>query len=397
MEKISFIIPSHNNLRHLKNAYESIKRHAPAAEICIADDASTDGTYDWLTGLDDPMVKYLRVEEKQGHTILYDKLITDVASNEIITILHADMYIGPNYVNNMLKHLKPGVVVSATRVEPPLHPAGLEKIIKDFGMDFDTLDIDRFEEFVGIHQVSNEGKITPGIFAPWMIYKSDFLDINGHDPLFAPFPYEDSDIFNRMVLNGFSLIQSWDALVYHLTCRGHRWTEEIGKDDDMFKTYEKNARRNYLRKWGSWIENTSYHHPIIPPRYKKTLVIAQRMTNDSYFYNLLSTLEPWFDSIDTQHVYPNIVKKYINDEQPNTSIDIESKFNDDRHDIVVELNPDTFESGDMQMIAMLSKIIKDSGEPNGEYELGNLKVTVSEANDLNHKLIRVKKSNYDYL
>ena len=45
---ISIVIPSHNNLRHLKNAYESIKKHAPQAEIILYDDASTDGTWGWM-------------------------------------------------------------------------------------------------------------------------------------------------------------------------------------------------------------------------------------------------------------------------------------------------------------------------------------------------------------
>ena len=45
---ISFIIPSYNNLRHLKNVYSSIKRNEPLAEIILIDDASTDGTSEWI-------------------------------------------------------------------------------------------------------------------------------------------------------------------------------------------------------------------------------------------------------------------------------------------------------------------------------------------------------------
>jgi hypothetical protein len=48
-----------------------------------------------------------------------------------------------------LKHLKPGKVVCATRIEPPIHPAGKEKIVKDFGDEEDN-DIlwDEFDTFV---------------------------------------------------------------------------------------------------------------------------------------------------------------------------------------------------------------------------------------------------------
>jgi len=65
--------------------------------------------------------------------------------------------------------------------------------------------------------------------------------------MFAPFPYEDSDIFQRWILAGYELIQSRDAFVYHLTCRGHRWTEQVGRDDDYFKQVSEKAGRNYLR------------------------------------------------------------------------------------------------------------------------------------------------------
>ena len=45
------------------------------------------------------------------------------ATNEIVGIMHSDMIIGPNYIENTLKHLERGKVVCATRIEPPIHPA----------------------------------------------------------------------------------------------------------------------------------------------------------------------------------------------------------------------------------------------------------------------------------
>ena len=241
---ISFIIPSYNNLKHLKNVYTSIKKHEPEAELVLLDDGSTDGTWEWIQQQD--CIKY-RSEERIGHTILYDKGI-ELATNKIVGILHADMIVGPNYVKNLLKHLKPLTVVCGTRIEPPLHPEGKEKIIKDFGLDFDTLNIDAFEKYVLEAQDEFKDQTTKGMFAPWILYKEDFQSIGGHDPLFAPFPYEDSDIFQRWILAGYELIQSRDAFVYHLTCRGHRWNEQVGKDDDYYKIVSQRAARNYLRK-----------------------------------------------------------------------------------------------------------------------------------------------------
>ena len=304
---ISLIIPSYNNLQHLKNVYASIQKHAPEAEVVLLDDGSTDGTWEWMERIQlesSNKTWIIRYEERKGHTLLYDKGI-DIATNEIVGILHADMIIGPNYIENMLKHLQPGKVVCATRIEPPLHPEGKEKIIRDFGMDFDTLNIDAFEQFVNDAQKQYKDQTTKGMFAPWIIYKRDFRAIGGHDPLFAPFPYEDSDIFQRWILAGYELIQSRDSFVYHLTCRGHRWNEQVGKDDEYYKVVSQRAARNYLRKWGSWIKNDEYQYPIIISKYN----IAFRVIKCTA--SLLELLEPWCDRIYIDDDMQVLVSHYI--------------------------------------------------------------------------------------
>jgi hypothetical protein len=165
------------------------------------------------------------------------------------------------------------------------------------------------------------------MFAPWIIYKEDFNSIGGHDSIFAPFPYEDSDLFQRWLLNGYELVQSRDAFVYHLTCRGHRWTDEIRKDSDDFKLFEKRARKNYLRKWGSWVKNDVYQHPIISPVYHKTLVIRGLTT-----LNFIEFLEPLFNKILMHNGCKTIVNKFLdlenelNSIEPPIKCELDSKF-----------------------------------------------------------------------
>jgi glycosyltransferase involved in cell wall biosynthesis len=374
---ISFIIPSYNNLKHLKNVYTSLKKHEPEAEIILLDDGSTDGTWEWIQEQD--VVKY-KSKNRVGHTILYDKGI-ELATNEIVGILHADMIIGPNYSKNLIKHLKPGTVVCATRIEPPLHPEGKEKIIKDFGLDFDSLNIDMFEEYVTIAAEHEKDKTTKGMFAPWILYKKDFQSIGGHDPLFAPFPYEDSDIFQRWILAGYELIQSRDAFVYHLTCRGHRWNEQVGKDDDYYKTVSQRAARNYLRKWGSWIKNNEYQYPIILPKYNIGFVI------NNCNPQILEALEPWCDNI-----YVNCETEfYITKEQPNTKFNLKDRIKsikDKLNNITIEFDATKLTSENFQLIQQLPEIIHESGEI-GEFELDIFKVTIKSLETYEHTLIKL--------
>jgi glycosyltransferase involved in cell wall biosynthesis len=379
---ISFIIPSYNNLKHLKNVYTSIQKHAPKAEVILLDDGSNDGTWEWIQQQD--CIKY-RSEERVGHTILYDKGI-ELATNDIVGILHADMILGPNYIENLVKHLKPGKVICATRIEPPLHPEGKEKIIRDFGMDFDTLNIDIFEQFVSVTQNEFKDQITKGMFAPWIIFKSDFQAIGGHDPIFAPFPYEDSDIFQRWILAGYELIQSRDSFVYHLTCRGHRWNEQIGKDDDYYKIVSQRAARNYLRKWGSWIKNDEYQYPTISPKYNIAYVVKNCPDQ------LLTTLEPWCDRIYIEN--QDIVNIYIDREQENTSFDLSKRVfiesNNDpigENDIVVEFDANKLTQQNIQLLQQLPNIIQESGEI-GKFELDIFTIEVNHMEEYTNNLIK---------
>ena len=384
---ISLIIPSYNNLQHLKNVYVSIRKNAPQAKMMFLDDGSTDGTYEWLMSLPkDNLYHPYRSEERVGHTILYDKGIS-LVDDEIVGILHADMIVGPNYIENLLKHLKPGKVVCATRIEPPLHPEGKEKIIKDFGLDFNTLNIDTFEKFALEAQNEFKDQTTKGMFAPWILYKKDFQAIGGHDPLFAPFPYEDSDIFQRWILAGYELIQSRDAFVYHLTCRGHRWNEQVGKDDDYYKIVSQRAGRNYLRKWGSWIKNDEYQYPTIPHKYNIAFVIKHCNLP------LLEALEPWCDRIYIEDTMQVITDSYIEKEQSNTKFDlkkrvltIEYNYPEGENDIVVEFDARMFTQNSFNIIQNLSDIITESGEI-GVFELDCFKITINHLETYEKNLI----------
>ena len=85
MNLISFIIPSRNNLKYLKQAYESIRENQSVEhEICIADDASTDGTLEqvlvWMKRDKHIKLHVNKGPERLGLTILYDKLVNEYAT-----------------------------------------------------------------------------------------------------------------------------------------------------------------------------------------------------------------------------------------------------------------------------------------------------------------------------
>ena len=377
------IIPSYNTLYHLKNTYESLKKYAPEVDIIIIDDASEDGTSDWLLKeLKDDRVQPIISRERKGHTYWYDEGMR-LAKTDVVSILHSDMIIGPGYFSNMLKHLEKGKVVCATRIEPPIHPPGKEKIVMNFGDDHDNFMWEAFEEFVTAEMESEKNSTTKGIFAPWMLYKEDHFAIGGHDQRFAPYGYEDSDIFNRWILAGYEMVQSRDSLCYHMTCRGHRWNKGVGIENSDYKTTMERCRREFLRKWSDWIQNDPYQFPLINPKYDFGFIVKN--ADD---VELIEFLEPRCNNIYVD----NSRELYIQLEQKNSILNLYDRVlpydNEKNNEILVTIDGNKFDQQDYSLIIQLPQIIKQSGQV-GEFQLGNLFIDIIQLNEYQNKLIKL--------
>jgi glycosyltransferase involved in cell wall biosynthesis len=389
--KISFIQPSRNNLKYLKWSYNSIRKNQGdhEVEICVADDASTDGTWDWcLKMMDkDPLFKAHRNEgpTRLGHTILYDTLVNDVATNDIAMIYHADMYLCPNALTAIEKHIKPKTIVSLTRIEPPLHPEGPEKILWHGGVEPEEF---KEKELLGeVKNFTDKDKVTEGIFAPWAFFRKDFQEIGGHDPLYAPQSKEDSDIFNRFQLNGVKFIQTWEGFVYHMTCRGSRRNtldkaKNIYEDSPEWLAQNMRSTRNFIRKWGHFVLHDPLMKPIIPPKYDIGIILKNG--NES----LLRALEPWANNLYSDFDYSN----YIKEEQVNTIIPLSDRLkpydNEKNNEILVEIDGSNFNEQDYTFLQRLTQIIQNSGEI-GDFKLGNIKVSIIQMNEYQNELIKL--------
>jgi len=413
---ISFIQPSRNNLKYLKWSYKSIRKNSDVEhEICVASDYSTDGTVEWCEEISkkDKNFKYIVNDgtwfgknkgepSRMGHTLLYDKIISDIATNDIVMIWHSDMYACPNMDTEVLKHLKPGTVVSATRIEPPLHPDGPEKILMDFGIEVDEFNEQGLLNWLNSDRDSQQNETTDGIFAPWAIMKKDFQSIGGHDPLYAPQSKEDSDIFNRMQLNGYKFIQTWKGFVYHMTCRGSRFKEGVkrnpdgevfmkNRETDEWLKQNQRSTRNFIRKWGHFVKHDSLMKPIISPKYDVGLVV------ENCDINMLREIEPWCSNIYIPD--KEVIKNYIESEHDNTLYSLNDRVIlkheyytiSPKNDIIVEFDCRLLTPQNFQILVNLSDILKESGEI-GKMEYDIFKITINSLETYENDLIIADKS-----
>ena len=385
--KITFCIPSKNNLRYLKNSINSIRENsAYEHDIIVFIDADNDGTEQWC---DENNITYLKnLDDKpQGIAAGYNRCI-EIAKTEIVCMFHADMYMAKGFDTGILKHLKPLSVVSATRIEPPLHPEGKEKIIKNFGLYPEDFIKEDFDSFVEETIQANKDKTTKGIFAPWACYKEDITSIGMHDERFHSY-HEDSDMFNRFILNDYEIIQSWEAYVYHLTCRGGQFqdgVEQVTKDP-AFHEMKNKAMRNYIRKWGHFVKNDEYQYPIIPHKYDIGFVV------DKCTLELIAALEPWCSTLYTDDEMGVIEAYYYDLEQKHTWVDLKSKFKVKKHttptnSIIIEFDASKLTQQAFNLLIQLPEIIADSGEI-GTFELDIFKITIKDLNTYEDRLVHI--------
>jgi len=413
--KISIIQPSRNNLKYLKWSYDSIRKNQGdhEVEICVADDFSDkDGTWTWCKEMmeKDPLFKAIRNEgpTRLGHTILYDTLVNDVATNDICMIYHADMYLCPEALDAIEKHMygtpeEPIVesrIVSLTRIEPPLHPPGPEKVLLDCGIEPEEFDEDKLLKH--LKEKTKEKYYSPntteGVFAPWAFWKTDFQQIGGHDPIFAPQSKEDTDIFNRFHLNGVEFVQTWEGFVYHMTCRGSRFADgaqrnpngEVfmkNRETDEWLIQNAKSTREFIRKWGHFCKHDQYMKPIVPPKYNIGFVIK------NCSIDILRVLEPWCDTvyIDLEEfvLYQQQEKQFTSFDLSERVKDLDSQYTQGANNIIVEIDAHRFTRQDNELITNLSEILEDSGEI-GEFQLGNLKIIINSLETYENNLIKIK-------
>jgi GT2 family glycosyltransferase len=287
------------------------------------------------------------------------------ATGEKIILLHNDMIMSPGFVETMDKHITKNRITTYTRVEPPIfndeYPG---KIILDCGSDISTFNSNIFTQYKPNYELINGGS---QLFFGCM--REDYIGIDGDT--FKMF-CEDDDLHNRYRLLGFEYKVSC-AAVYHFVSKTSRSTTN-------YQQIELASNRNYVRKWGSRSEAPKYNIAFI----------VKNCTSD-----VLELLEPWCDRIYIEDDMQVITTHYIDREQPNTKFDLTKRvlhigYNDPHgeNDIVVEFDKLQLTNQDFMYIQQLASIIQDSGEI-GDFQLGNLKISVYSVETYEKNLINV--------
>jgi GT2 family glycosyltransferase len=378
--QMTFAIASKNNFRYVKHSVKYIRENCYRKDhiIHIGIDGEDTELEEWVKeqiqiGDTNIMVS----NGVSGIAAIYNNIAKRLAT-DFIVIYHADMIAGKDMDLYLYKQWKQGTIVSATRIEPPLHPADPAKIVDNFGLwpEEDVEDgfkKEQFNQFVE-NNLDND-KITKGVFAPWLIHKEDYWAVGGHDETLNSHS-EDRDLFNRFLLNGFEFVQPWNALVYHLTCRGGQFehaisTENLQTKSESWNTLAAENTKKFIRKWGTQPLYDQYQYPTIMPKYDIGLVIYNAPED------LVIFLEPYFTTIYTNTLgqVEGVSKlKDINDALTN--------------DTIVEVNAEQLTNENIEFLMKVPYVLKQNTQV-GSFKVDIFNLYIKNYNEYQNELIKV--------
>lgn len=405
---ISFCINTAvNELPYIKLLFKSLKDNLSTLEheIIVFIDSDNQGTFEWLLEqkLVFPNLKILKnpLPICYGYARNINEMFK-FASNDIVSYLQSDMVISKDYDVYISKNIKDNMVLSSTRIEPPLHGVGNEIHIMNFGL---TPDEFKYDEFLDYCENNKQEKHTEYFFAPFTMYKKIWNDIGGHDTYFRR-SREDSDVLNRLILNGNKIVQTWDALVYHFTCvssRGQGWHNKENRKAQERAILQQHAdiieMSRINRKWGGFSHGkpNNYYYKIdseinIDTNNFNTFRMVSTFFNVNYinninFYNkfinqnehnpanqLLNFSEEYWREYSYLYNTENL-ENYVSLDNPKSDIIV--KFN------LSNITQNTFNS----IIYNLQHLIHQYDE--GTYKYGDFTVTINNKNNIVEDKIKV--------
>jgi len=251
---ISVIIVTWNGLGLLKQFLPSVVKYSsPNVEILIADNASEDGSKEWVER-NWPACKVVRFHENFGYCGGNNRA-AQLAAGELLVFLNNDVQVASNWLDPLVAELSdPSVGAVQPKILSFHNPewfeyagaAGgyLDQLGYPFcrGRVFDTLEKDhgQYDDATDIFWASG---------AALAIRKDLFLEQNGFDESFR-FHMEEVDLCWRLQNNGYRVRCRPDSTVYH------RGASSLTKDDPR-KTYF-NFRNSLIMIWKnastSWLK-----------------------------------------------------------------------------------------------------------------------------------------------
>ncbi len=246
--KVSIVIPNYNGQklleRNLPSVIEAAQNHNDATEIIVVDDASTDGSREFLQSAY-PDVRLLTNEVNRGFADTITKGI-EASSSPLLFLLNTDVIpekgslaiLAENFRQDNLFAVSPLIYDEKGNINPY---SCNRPVFKKGRLSF-TKESDDF-----YHEISRKGECYPIFYATAgnsMFSKEKFLVLGGFDDLFRPFYCEDIDLGWMAWRRGWRSMLDPRASVIHFTHGSiasrykRRYVRRINKRNNMIMLWK---------------------------------------------------------------------------------------------------------------------------------------------------------------
>lgn len=221
MKSFSIIIVTWNALEHLKNFLPSVTQtDYPDFEIIVADNASSDGSREWITSTY-PKIKIASLDENYGYCGGNNRAVP-FATKDILLFLNNDVEVDRNWLHDINRVFNENENIAA--VQPKMkayeQPEHFEYAGAAGGyMDKYGYTFCRGRIFDEVEKDEGQYDTSPPLFwasgAALAIRKDLFIESGGFDEDFE-FHMEEIDLCWRLQNQGYKIGFAPESIIYHL-------------------------------------------------------------------------------------------------------------------------------------------------------------------------------------
>ena len=255
--RVAVVVLTWNALAHTKRCLEALAAtDHPAWRVIVVDNGSTDGTVDWVRGLD--RVDVVANDRNLGFTKGCNLGIAATDAEEDVVLLNNDLVVGgPSWLRDLQD-------VAYTESDPPTGVVGTRLVDAQgliahlgsympprslWGQQLGGLELD-------VNQARRTRPVEAVVFAQVYLTRRCLDTVGGLDEAFFSY-FEDTDYCLRATRAGFGVVYAGGVCSTHA---GNVSTRE--NNVDFWSMYNRSAR-TFRKKWGSWLEDERYDTDVV--------------------------------------------------------------------------------------------------------------------------------------